>query len=102
MESVHQTGASRAPRAPAPGVRRSLTTLRAGQRAVVCATELPASDAKMLGAMGLRSNATIRVCSLGEPCIVEVHGQCGLCCRVGLSRPIAQRVLVEALEGSTT
>lgn len=81
----------------------ALTTLRPGQSGVVCESQLDPSDAAMLRAMGLRPNATIRVCRLGEPCIVEVmtggvvREDCGRpdCrCRIGLARPLAERVRV--------
>jgi len=81
----------------------ALTSLRAGQTATVAQTAMDPRDAAMLRAMGLRPNATIRLRRLGEPCIVEVlsggrdgcaetGGRC--CCRIGLARPLADRVLV--------
>src|SRR5262249_42652497 len=57
--------------ASAPG-GVSLTTLQAGQMATVFQTSLDPADAALLRAMGLRPSARIRVCRLGEPCIVEV------------------------------
>ena len=93
----------------------ALTTLRAGDIGVVCETCMDPIDAAMLRAMGLRPNATIRVCRLGEPCIVEVFTgatkadpSCpegdprdrpcdrpgGCSCRIGLARPLAERVMV--------
>jgi len=93
----------------------SLTKLRAGDVGVVCETCMDPLDAAMLRAMGLRPNATIRVCRLGEPCIVEVFTgaakvdpNCapgvrsdrpcdrpgGCSCRIGLARPLAERVMV--------
>lgn len=64
----------------------------------------------MLRAMGLRPDATIRICRLGEPTIVEVlpgrPGAGDLCnrpggcrCRIGLSRMIAVRVKVRVRSG---
>jgi Fe2+ transport system protein FeoA len=56
----------------------------------------PDGEAAVLRAMGLRNDARVRLCRLGEPCIVQVLGQCGCSCRIGLARPLAERVLVEA------
>lgn len=96
--------------APAPsptGV--ALTTLQPGQTGVICETCLEPDDAALLRAMGLRPNATIRLCRLGEPCIVEVipgvpgsGDKCdrpgGCSCRIGLSKPLADRVMIGAPE----
>jgi Fe2+ transport system protein FeoA len=88
---------------PAPALKEgvSLLTLQAGQMATVFQTCLDPSDAALLRAMGLRPSARIRVCRLGEPCIVEVLsgsescGRPGGCaCRIGLARPLAERVMV--------
>ena len=51
-------------------------------------------DAQVLRAMGLRPNAELMVCRLGEPCIVALANQCGLGCRIGLSRRLAECVMV--------
>ena len=87
--------------APASTEGVSLTSLQAGQMATVFQTCLDPSDAALLRAMGLRPAARIRVCRLGEPCIVEVMsgsescGRPGGCaCRIGLARPLAERVMV--------
>jgi hypothetical protein len=58
----------------------------------------------LLRAMGLRPNAAIRICRLGEPTIVEVlpsrPGEGNRCarpdcrCRIGLAWTLAQRVMV--------
>jgi Fe2+ transport system protein FeoA len=91
------------PRTPTP-----LTQLVPGQTAVVRETRLEAQDAALLRAMGLRPNATIRMCRLGEPCIVEVltgagEGGCkgpgGCWCRIGLAKPLANGVVVEETDG---
>jgi Fe2+ transport system protein FeoA len=77
----------------------ALTALRVGETAVILSANVDPADAAYLRAMGLRPHATVRVCRLGEPCIVEILacgmqmcGQCG--CRIGLSRAIADRVAV--------
>ncbi|MFO0830719.1 MAG: FeoA family protein [Phycisphaerales bacterium] len=80
-----------------------LASLKAGQVASVRETLVDAADAAYLRAMGLRPGSQVRVCRLGEPVIVEVSG-CGLAgcangqvcgCRIGLSREIARKVMVE-------
>ncbi|HYF14630.1 MAG TPA: FeoA family protein [Phycisphaerales bacterium] len=79
----------------------SLSCLRRGQTGVVCEANVPAQDAAYLRAMGLRPNAKVRVCRLGEPCIVEVLSSgsesCGACCRIGLARELADRVIVSGV-----
>ena len=83
----------------------AMTTLQAGQMATVFQTSLDPSDAALLRAMGLRPSARIRICRLGEPCIVEVLsgtdscGRPGGCaCRIGLARPLAERVMVGQID----
>jgi hypothetical protein len=81
-----------------------LSDLRPGQVATVCETCLDAADAAVLRAMGLRPNATVRLCRLGDPCIVEVvpgvPGEGTGCerpdcrCRIGLTAELARRVKV--------
>jgi Fe2+ transport system protein FeoA len=99
------TEAEAAPAAPAAATPApagvSLTTLQAGQMATVFQTCLDPNDAALLRAMGLRPSARIRVCRLGEPCIVEVMsgsescGRPGGCvCRIGLAKPLAEKVMV--------
>lgn len=51
-------------------------------------------EVKMLRAMGLRPNASVTMCRLGEPCIVSLSGACGGGCRIGLAKEIAERVMV--------
>lgn len=70
-----------------------LTQLARGTIGVVLAVD--ARDESVLGAMGLRDRSSVRVCRLGEPCIVEVGCAPGMCRRIGLSRSVAQRVIVE-------
>lgn len=103
--SVSARGGSTAG-AGAPTTYTSLTALKPGQTAVVRRTEMDAGDADLLRAMGLRLEARVRLCRLGEPCIVEVMGggeSCGrkggCVCRIGLARPLAEKVLVGSVEG---
>lgn len=74
-----------------------LSQLRAGQRATLCPECLTDEDGAFLRALGLRARATVRLCRRGEPCIVDVVGRGGCGCRIGLARPIADRVLVTPL-----
>lgn len=70
-----------------------LSQLKRGQTATLAATTLGASESDTLRAMGLRPDCALRLCRHGEPCIVAVgDNACG--CRIGLSRAIADRVLV--------
>lgn len=71
-----------------------LTAMARGERGVVCETCLGSDDSAMLRAMGVRPRAQIQVCRLGEPCIVEVACGCGGRCRIGLSRALAQRLMI--------
>jgi len=85
-----------------------LTDLRPGQIATVREVALDAEDASMLRAMGLRVDMQVRVCRLGEPCIIELLGgraatesataDCprghACTCRIGLSKPLARNVRV--------
>jgi Fe2+ transport system protein FeoA len=79
----------------------SLATMKPGQRGIVRSADLGEDDAQLLRAMGLRPAAEVRLCKLGEPCIVEVMGGtsatagCVCSCRIGLARPLAERVQVE-------
>lgn len=77
-----------------------LSSAQPGQVGTVYRTCDDPKDAALLRAMGLRPNAIVRVCRMGEPCIVEVLGSCssggeGACrCRIGLSRPMAMQILI--------
>lgn len=71
-----------------------LSQLRPGQTGVVCSAGSDPADAALLRAMGLRMNATVRMCRAGEPCIVSVLGARGCSCRIGLARPLAERIVI--------
>lgn len=71
-----------------------LTQLARVQRATVNAANLDEQDSRMIRAMGLRPDASVQMCRLGEPCIVSLSGACGGGCRIGLAKDIASRVLV--------
>ena len=55
------------------------------------------SDAALLGAMGLCCNAKVRLCRAGEPCIVAITGGSGAQCRIGLARPLADKIMVDVV-----
>jgi Fe2+ transport system protein FeoA len=79
--------------------RVPLTELRQGEVGVVEDAALDDSDAAFLRAMGLCNEAKVRLCRAGEPCIVAVGSfgsecGCGSVCRIGLARPLAQRIYV--------
>lgn len=82
------------------GDKVALTRLRRGQSGVICESKLAPDDAALLRAMGMCTSATVRLCRVGEPCIVAVggvsaeHCGCGGSCRIGLSRPLAERIFV--------
>lgn len=78
--------------------RIPLQQLRKGQMGRIAPSQLPPEDADMLRAMGLRPDATVRVCRLGHTCIVEVCDRLGGGCRIGLTRGLAERVMVAPLE----
>jgi Fe2+ transport system protein FeoA len=78
----------------------SLNQLKPGEAAVVRSAPIGADDAAMLAAMGLCCNAKIRLCRAGEPCIVAVVSGGGGC-RIGLARPLADRIMVERIAEST-
>ncbi len=61
---------------------------------MVQGSDLEADGAATLRAMGLRPSVTVRVCRIGHPCIVEVGNVAGATCRIGLARPLAERVMV--------
>lgn len=83
-----------------------LTRLSPGQSAVIAEARLDADDAALLRAMGLTDRSRIKVCRVGEPCVValgpgspEKHCHCrgrgG--CRIGIARGLAERILVTVI-----
>ena len=67
-----------------------LTQLARGQSGRIECTQAHPDDCAMLRAMGLRPEASIKMCRLGEPCIISLSGAC----RIGLAKDIASRVMV--------
>lgn len=93
-QQTHSTTENTTIQAGTMPVSIPLTQLPRGQRATVNAADLDEQDGKMLRAMGLRPDASIQMCRLGEPCIVSLSGACGGGCRIGLAKDIASRVMV--------
>lgn len=73
-----------------------LTSLLRGQMGVLAEALLEAEDRAILRAMGLRPGCRLRLCRVGEPCIVAVCG-CGCSSRVGMARVLAERVMVRPM-----
>lgn len=67
-----------------------------GGRVRVAATELECEDCDLLNALGLTDRCPLRVCKVGNPCIVQVRST-----RIGLSPDIARRILVIPDETAT-
>ena len=71
-----------------------LTQLKRGTTGRIAASDESSSDSAMLRAMGLKPQAEVQICRLGQPCIIAVKNQCGGGCRIGLDRSLADRVMV--------
>ena len=66
-----------------------LSTLAPGQIATLHGAELTAHDCALLNAIGLTDRCLLRICKIGEPCIVQVRAT-----RIGLARSVADSILV--------
>jgi len=86
---IHNASMPKASRKAVP-----LTQLSRGQRGRIDCTDAASEDCSMLRAMGLRPDASIQMCRLGEPCIISLTGGCGGGCRIGLAKDIASRVMI--------
>lgn len=84
-------------RCPTPPI--PLTQLDRGRVGVIRQAALSPGDAALLSAMGLCCNARVRLCRLGQPCIVAVLSGRGAECRIGLARPLAERIVVDVVGG---
>jgi len=73
--------------------------MRVGDIGRICGGRLEDDDRDMLRALGLRPDAMVRLTRIGEPCIVQVLGVHGCSCRIGLARPLAERVIVAVDDG---
>ncbi len=77
----------------------SLASLRRGETGVVVAVRADGDDVLMLESMGLRPNASVRVCRTGRTCVVAADEPGGCPCRLGIERRLAERVFVTASDG---
>jgi Fe2+ transport system protein FeoA len=75
-------------RQPGPATVR-LSELAAGRVARLHAADLAPQDCALLRAIGMTDRCVLRICKVGEPCIVEVRST-----RIGLSRSVANGILV--------
>lgn len=71
-----------------------LTTLAAGSTAVLHEVGDSRSCA-VLRSLGLTGGARLRLCRMGDPCIIQVRST-----RIGLSRAVAESVIVMATDGA--
>ena len=67
-----------------------LISLPLGASCQVCQMDLDASVQALLMALGVSKRSSLRLCQVGNPCIVEVRGT-----RIGLSSDVASRLFVE-------
>jgi len=66
-----------------------LSELVAGQTARLHGADLNPQDCALLRAIGLTDRCVLRICKIGEPCIVQVRAT-----RIGLSRSVAEGIMV--------
>ena len=72
-----------------------LTTLPNGSRVTVQRRDLCRDDCELLGAMGLTDRCRLRICRVGEPCIIQVATT-----RLGLSLEMARKIIVRPDEAT--
>lgn len=85
------------PNAPSPNVLVrdrafvpiALSQLRPGDRARLHASGIRCGQCDLLNAMGLTEQCELRVCKVGEPCIVQVNET-----RLGISARLAREIFV--------
>lgn len=76
----------------APGAAHAavpLTSLAPGSTCTLHAAHVDRGCGDLLRALGLTDRCRLRLCKVGEPCIVQVRST-----RIGLSRPVADAILV--------
>jgi hypothetical protein len=73
----------------APAGAVPLSALVPGQVARLHGADLTMHDCQLLNALGLTDRCQLRICKIGEPCIVQVHAT-----RIGLARSVADSILV--------
>lgn len=72
-----------------------LTTLSDGMCATVELREMCSEDCELLTAMGLTDRCRLRICRVGEPCIIQVAAT-----RLGLSSTMASKIMVRPDQAS--
>jgi Fe2+ transport system protein FeoA len=72
-----------------------LTRLRSGDRARFHGTLLDRADLALLEALGLTEASELRVCQVGDPCILQVRAT-----RIGIAETVAKAILVRPEQGS--
>ena len=80
---------------PEKPVSVPLTTLPNGSHATVQHRDLGGDDCELLGAMGLTDRCRLKICRVGEPCIIQVAAT-----RLGLSSEMARKIFVRPDEAS--
>ncbi|MEO0715981.1 MAG: ferrous iron transport protein A [Planctomycetota bacterium] len=73
----------------------ALSELRVGEGGAVTAEAVAEADLAALRALGLGPKVSVVVRRRGSPCIVEVRRANGPACRIGLTKALARRVMVE-------
>lgn len=73
----------------------ALSELRVGEGGAVSAEAASEADLAALRALGLGPKVSLVVRRRGSPCIVEVRRANGPSCRIGLTKSLARRVMVE-------
>lgn len=66
-----------------------LSQLPRGARATLHRHDLHCDDCELLNAMGMTERCKLRVCRMGNPCIVQVKST-----RLGLSSSMARNIMV--------
>ena len=66
-----------------------LSSLSAGRVVRLHNADLAPQDCALLRALGMTDRCVLRICKVGEPCIVEVRST-----RIGLSRSVADGIFV--------
>ena len=72
-----------------------LTTLSDGMCATVELRDMCGEDCELLSAMGLTDRCRLRICRVGEPCIIQVAAT-----RLGLSSTMASKIMVRPDQAS--
>ena len=79
------------PKSDAPAGPRPvpLSDLAAGRIVRLHNADLSPQDCALLRALGMTDHCMLRICKVGEPCIVQIQST-----RIGLSRAVADGIMV--------